>query len=213
MSESFGAGDTVGPAPVPPEHAALARRLRAAEDRLFPLAMVDADRYQAATRLVGMLARKLGETCGSLDELANADAELRVWLGVLAQQESIPLGGLDPDLVIEAAMSQRFRGLLAEQVAELQRKRVEQARDAGERWAVLEEPDPASWGAGSARWVEVHVDTGALMVRSVVADPRTGRATYRLEVTADGVQADEFADRDAWLAATDQVRNTFESPS
>jgi hypothetical protein len=205
--QPFGPGDTLGPAPVPAQHADLARRLRAAEDRLFPLAMVDADRYQAATRLVGLLARRLAESCRSLDELAGADVELRVWLGLTAREHDIPLGGLDADLVIEAAMSQRFRGILAEQAAELQRQLLDRAKAAGQTWAVLEEPDTASWGSGAARWLEMHVDTGALMVRSVVADPATGTPRYHLEVTGDGVQVQEFTDRDAWLAAAERIRS------
>jgi hypothetical protein len=197
------------PAPVPAEHAELARRLRTAEDRLFPLAMVDAERYQRATRLVGLLSRRLQETARTLDELAAADADLRVWM----QFEELPTTGLDPDLVIDAAMAMRFRSILVEQAAEHQQRVLDRARDAGQRWAVLEEPDPSSWSAGTARWVEAHVDGRALMVRSVTADPRAGDPVYRLEVTADGVRAEEYTDRAEWLAAADRVRSEFESES
>ena len=214
MSQSpFGPGDTVGPAPVPAEHAALAKRLRTAEDRLFPLAMVDAERYQHAVTLVGLLARRLSETCPTLDTLAGAEDQLRAWLAVHARDEGIPLQTLDPELVIDAAMAQRFRGLLAEQAGELQRQTLERARVAGQAWAVLEEPDAAAWTGGAARWVEVHTGTEALMVRSATADPRTGEATYVLEVTSDGVRSEEFTDRDAWLAAVEAVRADFASES
>jgi hypothetical protein len=203
MSESWGS------ARVPVEHAELARRLRTAEDRLFPLAMVDADRYQDATRLVGQLARHLRDTAATLDELAHADADLRVWM----RFEGLGVTGLDPELVIDAAMALRFRAILAEQAAELQQQALDRAREAGQRWAVLEEPDSASWTAGSARWVEVHVDRLAVMVRSVVADPASGSPVYRLEVTSDGVRAEEYTDRDEWLAAADRARAELESES
>jgi hypothetical protein len=220
-SPPSGPGDAPGPGRIPPEYAALARRLRAAEDRLFPLAMVDTDRYQRAVRLVGLLARHLTETCASLDELDAAETEIRFRLGVLAATEGIPLDGLDTDLVIDAALSQRFRTLLMEQATELRRQRIEGARAAGHAWAVLEAPDAASWGGGSARWVETHVATGTLLVRSVSADPSTGTATYRIEVfgagemaeSAPGMRVEEFTDRDAWLAAIDQLRATLESES
>lgn len=212
----FAAHDSVGAGRVPDEYAALARRLRTAEDRLFPLAMVDTDRYQRAVRLVGLLARRLVEACDSLDELGDAEAWMRGWLVDRARADGVPVDGLDMDLVVEAAMSQRFRGLLGEQAAELQRQKIERAREAGLTWVVLEEPDSAAWGAGSARWVEAHVATRVQLVRSVVADRETGKPTYRLEVVGaagSGLECQEFSDRDAWLAAATVVRNTCESES
>jgi len=217
-----GPGDWLSPGRVPAEHADLARRLRSAEDRLYPIAMVDAERYERALRLVGLLARALAQTCATLDELALAQPQARERLVTIARAEGIPLGGLDAELLVDAALSQRFRALLSEQATELRQRLVEDARAAGARWAVLEEPDPAAWGVGSARWVETHVTTGALMIRSVDADPQTGQPAYRLEVfggpdagsgPAQGVQVEEFVDRDAWLAAVEAVRRAFESES
>ena len=216
----IGPGDAPSPARIPAEHADLARRLRTAEDRLYPIAMVDADRYERAVRLVGLLARELARTCASLDELALAQPFAREQLAAVARAEAIPLEGLDGELVVEAAMSQRFRALLSEQAAELRERLVAEARSAGQRWAILEEPDPAAWSAGSARWIEVHVETGALMIRGVAVDPQTGRSVYRIEVfggrdaqSGRGIQVQEFVDREAWLTAIDEVRRANESDS
>ncbi|WP_157978263.1 hypothetical protein [Nocardia aurea] len=186
---------------IPPEYAGLARRLRAAEDRLYPLAMVDAERYQRALQLVGALARRLA---GARDyaDLAAAEREMRGWL----DEVGVPLHGLDDQLVIEAAMSQRFRELLTSS----REQAVERARAAGLEWAVIEEPDDAAWRGGSARWVEVHLPSGSVMVRSVVAEPVI---TYRLEVTGDAVRVEEFTSREAWLAAIDQARRALASES
>lgn len=211
-----------GPARIPAEHAALARRLRAAEDRLYPLAMIDTDRYQRAVQLVGRLDRQLAETCASLDELAGAEAQVRGWLDDPAVTDGIPLAGLDLDLVVEAALSQRFRALLSDQGAVLRRRELERARAAGLAWSVLEEPDPAAWSAGSARWVEAHVATGTVLVRSVVIDPGTGAPVYRIEVfagageastPAHGIRVEEFHDRAAWQSAIEDVRRMFVSES
>src|SRR5262245_61588039 len=163
-------GDAAGPARIPDEHADLARRLRAAEDRLYPIAMLDSERYERAVRLVGLVAKELALTCSTMDELALAQPWARDALVSVARAAGIPLAGLDTELVVEAAMSQRFRSLLFEQAGELKERQIAQARAAGRAWAVLEEPDAASWSAGSARWVEAHVASGALMVRSVDAD-------------------------------------------
>lgn len=206
--------ESVGPGRIPVEYAELARQLRGAEDRLFPLAMIDTDRYQRAVRLVGLLARRLTESCASLEDLAAAGPDTRFRLLVIAEAEGIPLDGLDPDMVADAAMSQRFRALLAEQATQLRQRRIDRAREAGLAWAVLEEPDPAAWGGGSARWVEAHVATGTVLVRSVAADPNTGVATYRIEVLGEvGARVEEFTDRDAWLAAADRIRIEIESES
>jgi hypothetical protein len=196
--------------------------LRSAEDRLFPIAMVDAERYERAVRLVGLLAQELTRHCASVDELALSEGWARETLAAVAREARTPLAGLDAGLVVEAAMSQRFRALLFEQATELRQRQLAQARAAGQRWAVLEEPDPAAWSTGSARWVEAHVATGALMVATVDADPQTGHPAYRLEVfgssdpkagPAQGVRVEHFVDRDAWLAAIDEVRRAYESES
>jgi hypothetical protein len=196
----------------------LARRLRAAEDRLYPLAMIDADRYQRAVHLVGRLAGRLAETCASLDELAAAEPQARRWLVDPDVTDGVPVAGLDPDLVVGAALAQRFRALLSQQGAALRERALERARAAGLAWAVLEEPDPAAWTAGAVRWVEVHVGTGAVMVRSITADPATGVPVFRLEVFAgtpgsDGIEVAEFADRAAWEAAIGTARRVAESES
>ncbi|HEX2355387.1 MAG TPA: hypothetical protein VHI50_02860 [Micromonosporaceae bacterium] len=207
---------------IPPEYAALARRLRAAEDRLFPLAMIDADRYQRAVRLVGALDRRLNEACESIEELSASTEQVRFWLGVVATEEGVSLDGLDADLVVDAAMSQRLRTLLVEQATQLRNRRLEAARQAGQAWAVLEEPGVAAWTGGFARWVEAHVATGTVMVRSVAADQHTGATVYRLEVVGSaagrageppGVRTEEFTDREAWLASVDDVRSVLESES
>ena len=140
-----------GPGPVPAEHAELARRLRTAEDRLYPLAMVDADRYQRAVHLVGRLAGRLAETCASLDDLAAAEPEVRRWLADPDVTGGVAVAGLDPDLVVGAALAQRFRALLSQEGAALRERAIERARAAGLAWAVLEEPDRRPGAAGSAR--------------------------------------------------------------
>lgn len=186
---------------IPPEYAELARRLRAAEDRLFPLAMIDTERYQRALQLVGALARRLSGI-GDFAALAAVETQLHGWLDDL----DIPREGLDTQLVIEAAMSHRFRELLTTS----REQTIEQARAAGQEWAILEEPDDASWRGGAAQWVETHLPTGTVMVRSVVAEPVI---TYRLEVTGDAVRVEEFTSREEWLAAIEQVRQALTSES
>ena len=68
------------------------------------------------------------------------------------------------------------------------------------------------------RWVEVHVATGTVMVRSVAADPGTGAPVYRLELFAGtghahGIRVEEFQDRAAWESAIKDARRSTESES
>ncbi|SNS70903.1 hypothetical protein SAMN05421812_101502 [Asanoa hainanensis] len=201
--------------PVPAEHAAFARRLRAAEDRLYPLAMVDTDLYERAVRLVGRLAGRLAETCTNLDELAAAEASVRGWLDDGDVTGGVPVAGLDPDMVVSAALAARFRALLGEQAAALRARALDRARAAGLAWAVLEQPDAAAWRGASARWVEAHVHSGTVLVRSVVADPDSGAPLYRIEVYpgVGDFRVAEFDDRATWESTVEDERRSVESES
>jgi len=86
-------------------------RWRAAEGRLYPLIMVDADAYEAAVTLVHEVARVLRRECGSVAELTHVEAA-----DVLAQCPSTALtanSGFDPGTAFDAARAHRFRELAA----------------------------------------------------------------------------------------------------
>ena len=57
---------------IPEEYRALAARLTAAEGQIFPLVMVDPERYQRAVTLIGLLSQYFTERAASLSELAQA---------------------------------------------------------------------------------------------------------------------------------------------
>ena len=195
---------------VPAEHAELARRLRGAEDRLFPVAMVDADRYRWSLTLVGALARRLAAAGGGWPELGSASADLHEALPALAAELGVPLTALDADLIVDAARAQRLRGLLAQQQLQRRERLVAAAIEAGQAWAVLDEPDPALAGFGELCWVELHVGSGALLIRRCLPDPQTGQPEYRVESPSG---REEFTDRQAWLAAVERARQAVESES
>lgn len=86
-------------------------RWRAAEARLYPLIMVDADVYEAAVTLVHEVAQVLSRECGSIAELTRVEAAR-----VLAQCPSTALtasSGFDPGTAFDAARAHRFRELAA----------------------------------------------------------------------------------------------------
>jgi hypothetical protein len=85
------------------------------EERLYPVAMVVPERYQAAVRLVGRLTDQLRTSCPDLPSLVKADADGEV----LAMAERV--AGFDPETAIDldlklvagAACSIRYRELAA----------------------------------------------------------------------------------------------------
>lgn len=88
-----------------------AARWKAAEDRLYPLVMVDPVLYEAALTLVGEVAEVLRRQCGTVAELVGADAA-----AVLAGCPSAPVLsalGLDPGVAFDAACAGHWRELAA----------------------------------------------------------------------------------------------------
>jgi hypothetical protein len=193
--------DPAGVTPI----ADLARAWRVAEDRLFPLVMVDTRRYEWSVTLVGALAARLAAEAGGPDVLVAAGPGLRAALPDLATSAGIPLAALDQDLIVDAALAQRYRTLLAEAAHRRREETVAAARARGRPWAVVEEPDPASLAYGAAQWVELHTATGVALVRSVSTDPESGAPVYRVRL-GDG-DVEEFTDPRQWQRRCDDLRD------
>lgn len=85
-----------------------------AEERLYPVAMVMPERYEAAVRMVGRLAEQLRQSCPDLPSLVAADAEAPEMAQRLASYDPLMAGDLDLNLVAGAAFSIRYRELAAQ---------------------------------------------------------------------------------------------------
>jgi hypothetical protein len=86
-----------------------AARWRAAEDRLYPLIIVDPSVYEAAVTLVCEVADVLRAQCGSVAALSAADPVV-----ILARCPSAPVMsalGFDPRTAFDAACAYRWREL------------------------------------------------------------------------------------------------------
>ncbi|HSE07484.1 MAG TPA: hypothetical protein VLB29_02355 [Nocardioidaceae bacterium] len=187
-----------------------ATRMRAAEDRLYPLAMVDVERYQRGTTLCGLLLDDLRAHSPDLTRLLGRRAKLLDRLPGLAGQAGLSLLGLDPETLVDAAMALRCRELEAERAHAQQQERLASARENGQEWLV-DEPSPAAVMAGFYRREELHVPTGSRLVSSVEVGA-TGRPTaFVLEVIppdADGLsRSSTFDDEDSWLRAATEYRS------
>ena len=89
-----------------------AARWKAAEDRLYPLIVVDPSLYETAVTLVREAADVLRRQCGTVTELVDVDA-----VAVLAGCPSASVMsafGFDPGTAFDAACASRWRELTAE---------------------------------------------------------------------------------------------------
>jgi len=193
-----------------------AAQMRTAEDRLYPLAMVDVERYQRGTTLCGILLEDLRAHSPDLTALLGRRAPLLDRLPRLADQAGLSLLGLEPETLVDAAMALRCRELDAERAHAHQQERLAGARDNGQEWLV-NEPSPVAVMAGIYRREELHLPTGWRLVSSVEAGA-TGRPTvFVLEVVApDDVEGPArsvtFDDEDAWLRAAAEFRTEISGP-
>lgn len=188
-------------------------RWRAAEDRLFPVVLVDPDTYRQALYVVGLLLEQLRANTTSLDQLLGLDVDPAPLLSTL------PAGSVrgGDRLTLEAAFAVRDRELTAAAKRGRRAAAIALARSAGATWVDLE----GSWEAvlsTGARHTEMHLPTARALVATV--DPYSGDGPHRLElVVLDGdtgtpVETTDrdraFADRAEWLAQRQRWRADIE---
>jgi len=187
--------------------AAAQARWRAAEDRLYPVAMSDPDGYRRGLEAVQTLLGELRRTAGTLDDLVAVEADPQALLSVLpADRPALPV-----DLLVGAACSARAREVQAEQEGERRASVLAAARAEGRSWAVLQGPERIEELYGGST-VTTHLATGRTLLAAV--DPYAGTEPYRLqEFAADGAPAREqaFADPTEWVAQRDRWRREIES--
>lgn len=198
--------DTTGTNALPYDVAA---RLSAAEGRLYPLAMVDVERYQRATTLCGMLAQDLRSTCPDITSVLDRLASLVDHVPELAAEAGVDLRGLAPETLVDAAAAIRCRELQALHSHEGRQARISAAREAGLDWLV-DEPSLSEVMAGSYRRVELHLATGTQLVCAVDAGTADRPTTYTVEeLSPDGggtVRTETFDDEQGWRRAVERYR-------
>jgi hypothetical protein len=194
------------------------RRWRLGEERLYPVATVRPDLYEAVIGIVRSLVDHL-QTVPDVDALvvtyrtAVRDAELAD-AGV--PEADIP-PEVDRDLVRDAAYQVRARELHQRAAAEQTATAIRRARAAGE-------PTVTIWSEGEHdqwppyRRVEMALGTGRAVAVSTTMDPETMTPRFALEAleldSETGAAADaeplaprrEFADPDEWRAAAAELR-------
>jgi hypothetical protein len=197
------------------------RRWRLGEERLYPVATVRPDLYEAVIGIVRSLVEHL-QSVPDTDALvvtyrtAVRDAELAE-AGV--REEAIP-PEIDRDLVRDAAYQVRARELAQRAATERTEGAIRRARAAGE-------PTVTIWSEGERelwppyRRVEMSLATGRAVAVSTIMDPETMMPRFALE----GLELDpetgaagdeppiaprrEYTDPDEWRAAAQELRNAL----
>jgi hypothetical protein len=197
------------------------RRWRLGEERLYPVATVRPDLYEAVAVVVRSLADHLERvpdldalvvtfrTAGRDDELAEAG---------VPREEIAP--EIDLDLVRDAAYQMRARELTVRASLERTETAIRRARAAGDSTAVI-------WSEGERelwppyRRVEMSLSDGRAVAVSTMLDPDTMMPRYAIEgialdpATGEALSAEpladrqEFTDPDQWRAAAEMLRQSL----
>ncbi len=194
------------------------RRWRLGEERLYPVATVRPDLYEAVVGVVRALADHLA-TVPDLDALvitfrtATRDAELSA-AGVRLLDLSPEI---DLDLVRDAAYQVRARELSMRASTERTETAIRRARAAGEATAVIwAEGDRELWPP--YRRVEMSLRSGRAVAVTTAMDPDTMMPRYAVEgialdpETGESLAEDpiaprrEFTDPEQWRAAAQALR-------
>lgn len=194
------------------------RRWRLGEERLYPVATVRPDLYQAVIGVVRALVDHLS-TVPDLDALvvtfrtAGRDEELDA-AGVSRLDLSPEI---DLDLVRDAAYQARARQLEVRAASERTATAIRRAKAAGAPTAVIwSEGDKELWPP--YRRVEMSVASGNAVAVSTLMDPDTMMPRFALEAmvldaeTGEALDEEplsprrEFTDPDEWRAAADALR-------
>ena len=199
----------------PEATSAFVARLESAERQIYPLAMVDTDRYERSVTLIGHLSRHLDGSGDSAEDLELLRPKALTRLRGIASEQAIVLADLDEGAVVDAALAQRYRVLRADAAIHSSDRAVEEARAAGETWAALESPDVSTLGfAAVQRWVDMHLETGVRLVRTISPDALTGHARFRIELLhegpADSSMVIDCDNRQEWLDEAAALRQALD---
>ena len=198
------------------------RRWRLGEERLYPVATVRPDLYQAVIGVVRALVDHLSSV-PDLDALLvtfrTADRDEELDAAGVARRDLSP--EIDLDLVRDAAYQARARQLEMRAATERTETAIRRAKAAGEPTAVI-------WSEGERelwppyRRVEMSVSTGNAVAVTTVMDPDTMMPRYALEALALDPESGEalpdeeplsprreFTDPDEWRAAAEALRATL----
>jgi hypothetical protein len=166
---------------------------RAAEARLYPLAMTNVDGYQRALVLVAATCEQL-RAATTTAELVACQPRAIEYVAAACDATGTSAQGLEPDDIFGSAAAARDRELAGEERRLARRAAIERARVAGADWTDLH-ADPLGPRVPELR---MHVGTGWAIQTEVGADQGTGAPVLivtrtRVDLTTGELRADPGA--------------------
>jgi hypothetical protein len=158
---------------------------RAAEARLYPVAMTDVDGYQRALVLVAEVCAQLREHATTADDLLDCQEHAAEYVAAAGDSTGASTRGLDPDDIFGAAAALRDRELAGLEQRRTRLAAIDEARRAGSTWADVHADDLGP----RVPHLRINVATGWTIVTDLGGDPSTGAplllvTTARVDVTS-----------------------------
>lgn len=196
---------------------------QAAEQRLYPIVMVNPEAYARYLALVRSVADELRAATTPEELTAAFDRSAEV-VAAAVERTGVSAEGLDLGLAAGAAFALRYREVVSEVGRASALRRIQEARERGEGWVIVfESGDPAgalhhrlemhlSDGAGLRSYVEVDAETGGLryVAEAMPLDPQTGD---RVSEAPPLAEPETFTDPGAWERAVADLRRRLEERS
>jgi len=192
----------------------LVARWRQADERLYPIVMIDPERFRQIVSVVRAASDQLAsETC--LDDLVEARRRGQAVVSQAAEAVGIPLAQAgDIELVADAAFHLRYRELTAQRHRREVADTIAAARARGDRWVLVAESGGQDQAAVQPyQRIEMRVDDGLALRGWIDVDPHTFAPVHGLEElrldrnTGVMIEAGEpaatrtYATREQWEAA------------
>jgi hypothetical protein len=192
----------------------LVARWRQADERLYPIVMIDPERFRQIVSVVRAASDQLAsETC--LDDLVEARRRGQAVVSQAAEAVGIPLAQVgDIELVADAAFHLRYRELTAQRHRREVTDTIATARAQGDRWVVVAESGRLDQLAVQPyQRIEMRLDDGLALRGWIDIDPHTFAPVHGLEElrldrnTGAMIEAGEpaatrtYATREQWEAA------------
>jgi hypothetical protein len=167
---------------------------RAAEARLYPLAMTNVDGYQRALVLVAATCEQLRAVTTTAAELVACQPQAVEYVAAACDATGTSAQGLEPDDIFGSAAAARDRELAGEERRLARLAAVKRARAAGAAWTDIH----AEALGRRVPELRVHVGTGWAILTEVGADQSTGApvlivTTTRVDPTTGELRADAGA--------------------
>lgn len=167
---------------------------RAAEARLYPLAMTNVDGYQRALVLVAATCEQLRAATTTATDIVECQPRAVEYVAAACDATGTSAQGLEPDDIFGSAAAARDRELAGEERRRARRAALERARAAGADWADVH----ADHLGPRVPEIRMHVATGWAILTEVGADDTTGApllivTTTRVDPTTGELGSDPGA--------------------